>query len=129
MSHIRRAFPISIGLATAAACVLLACGDDDAAVTPTPDGSTPDSSKPDTGGPIDSGGGTDTGVDTGPADTGVDTGADAGPTMSTTVGYGDVVPYTPFGRMFALFDALLGVLLMGVTAGLILSLLTPRRLD
>jgi hypothetical protein len=48
---------------------------------------------------------------------------------STTVGYGDVVPYTPFGRMFALFDALLGVLLMGVTAGLILSVLTPRRLD
>lgn len=99
MSHIRRAFPISIGLATAAACVLLACGDDDSAVTPTPDGSTPDSSKPDTGGPIDSGGGTDTGVDTGPADTGVDTGADAGPTMSTTVGYG--------GQIFVGADAVL----------------------
>jgi hypothetical protein len=47
---------------------------------------------------------------------------------STTVGYGDIVPYTPYGRMFALFDALLGVLLMSVTAGLILSALTPRRL-
>jgi hypothetical protein len=57
MRHIRRAFPITIGLATAAACVLLACGDDDTAVTPTPDGSTPDATKPDTGGPVDSGGG------------------------------------------------------------------------
>ncbi len=48
---------------------------------------------------------------------------------STTVGYGDIVPFTPFGRMFALFNALLGVLLMGVTAGLILGMLTPRRID
>jgi hypothetical protein len=48
---------------------------------------------------------------------------------STTVGYGDIIPYTSYGRMFALFNALLGVLLMGVTAGLILSLMTPRRLD
>jgi hypothetical protein len=48
---------------------------------------------------------------------------------STTVGYGDIIPYTPYGRLFALFNALLGVLLMGVTAGLILSLMTPRRLD
>jgi voltage-gated potassium channel Kch len=48
---------------------------------------------------------------------------------STTVGYGDIVPYTPYGRMFALFDALLGVLLMSVVAGLILSALTPRRFD
>jgi voltage-gated potassium channel len=48
---------------------------------------------------------------------------------STTVGYGDIVPYTPYGRMLALFNALLGVLLMGVVAGLILSALSPRRLD
>jgi hypothetical protein len=84
MRHIRRAFPITIGLATAAACVLLACGDDDTAVTPTPDGSVPDSSKPDTSSPpIDSGGGTDTGTGT---DTGVDTGVDAGPTVTNTPG-------------------------------------------
>lgn len=48
---------------------------------------------------------------------------------STTVGYGDVVPFTSYGRMLALFNALLGVLLMGVVAGLILSALSPRRLD
>jgi hypothetical protein len=48
---------------------------------------------------------------------------------STTVGYGDLVPFTPFGRMFALFNALLGVLLAGVVAGLILGALTARRLD
>ncbi|HEX8520690.1 MAG TPA: potassium channel family protein [Tepidisphaeraceae bacterium] len=48
---------------------------------------------------------------------------------STTVGYGDIVPFTPYGRLFAMFTGLLGVLLVGVTAGLILSLLTPRRVD
>ena len=48
---------------------------------------------------------------------------------STTVGYGDIVPYTPYGRLFGLFNALLGVLLMGVVAGLILSTLSPRRLS
>jgi hypothetical protein len=47
---------------------------------------------------------------------------------STTVGYGDIVPHTPYGRLFGLFNALLGVLLMGVVAGLILSTLSPRRL-
>jgi hypothetical protein len=47
---------------------------------------------------------------------------------STTVGYGDIVPYTPYGRLFGLFNAMLGVLLMGVVAGLILSTLSPRRL-
>lgn len=83
MRHIRRAFPITIGLATAAACVLLACGDDDSAVTPTPDGSTPDASKTDTGTPVDSGGGTDTGTGN---DTGTDTGVDAGPTMTSALG-------------------------------------------
>jgi len=48
---------------------------------------------------------------------------------STTVGYGDIVPYTPYGRMFGLFNALLGVLLMSVVAGIILGSLTPRRFD
>jgi voltage-gated potassium channel len=47
---------------------------------------------------------------------------------STTVGYGDIVPYTPYGRLFGLFNAMLGVVLMGVVAGLILSTLSPRRL-
>src|SRR5690242_1763112 len=45
----------------------------------------------------------------------------------TTVGYGDIVPQTPYARMFALFNAVLGVTLMGVVAGLVLSALTPRR--
>jgi hypothetical protein len=48
---------------------------------------------------------------------------------STTVGYGDIVPQTPYARLLSLFDAILGVTLMGVTAGLILSWVTPRRLD
>jgi len=48
---------------------------------------------------------------------------------STTVGYGDIVPQTPYARMFALFDAMIGVTLMGVVAGLILGLVTPRRFD
>lgn len=48
---------------------------------------------------------------------------------STTVGYGDIVPQTPYARLLSLFDAVLGVTLMGVTAGLILSWVTPRRVD
>jgi hypothetical protein len=48
---------------------------------------------------------------------------------STTVGYGDIVPQTPYARLLSLFDAILGVTLMGVTAGLILSWVTPRRFD
>ncbi|HEX8914900.1 MAG TPA: potassium channel family protein, partial [Humisphaera sp.] len=44
-----------------------------------------------------------------------------------TVGYGDVVPLTPYARMLSLFNASLGVTLMGVVAGLILGWLTPRR--
>jgi len=47
---------------------------------------------------------------------------------STTVGYGDVVPFTPYARLLALFNASLGVMLTGVIAGLILGLVTPRRL-
>jgi hypothetical protein len=46
----------------------------------------------------------------------------------TTVGYGDIVPQTPYARMFALFNAVLGVTLMGVIAGLVLSAMTPRRI-
>lgn len=48
---------------------------------------------------------------------------------STTVGYGDIVPQTPYARMLALFNASIGVTLMGVIAGLILGLVTPRRID
>jgi hypothetical protein len=48
---------------------------------------------------------------------------------STTVGYGDIVPQTPYARLLSLFDAVLGVTLMGVIAGLILSLVTARRFD
>ena len=47
---------------------------------------------------------------------------------STTVGYGDIVPQTPYARLLALLDAALGVTLMGVTAGIILGAVTPRRL-
>lgn len=48
---------------------------------------------------------------------------------STTVGYGDIVPQTPYARLLVLFNASLGVTLMGVIARLILSLVTPRRID
>jgi voltage-gated potassium channel len=48
---------------------------------------------------------------------------------ATTVGYGDLVPQTPYARMFALFDASLGVTLMGCVAGLILGWVTPKRLN
>ena len=44
----------------------------------------------------------------------------------TTVGYGDIVPQTPYARMFALFTALLGATTLGVIAGLVLNLMTPR---
>lgn len=47
---------------------------------------------------------------------------------STTVGYGEIIPYTVYGRLLAIFDALLGMTLVGVLAGLILSYVTPRRL-
>jgi len=44
----------------------------------------------------------------------------------TTVGYGDIVPQTPYARMFALFNAVLGVTTMGTIAGLVVNSLTPR---
>jgi voltage-gated potassium channel len=44
----------------------------------------------------------------------------------TTVGYGDIVPQTPYARLFALFTALLGATTLGVIAGLVLNLMTPR---
>jgi hypothetical protein len=48
---------------------------------------------------------------------------------STTVGYGDIVPATPYGRLLGLFNALLGVLLMGVVAGLIVGAMQTRRIE
>jgi voltage-gated potassium channel len=45
----------------------------------------------------------------------------------TTVGYGDIVPQTPYARMFALFNALLGVTTMGTIAGLVVNASSPRR--
>jgi hypothetical protein len=45
-----------------------------------------------------------------------------------TVGYGDIAPQTPYARLLSLWNATLGVTLMGVIAGLILGLVTPRRL-
>jgi Ion channel len=44
-----------------------------------------------------------------------------------TVGYGDIVPYTIAGRMLAMADSLLVIVLLGVVAGIILSHLTPRN--
>jgi hypothetical protein len=46
----------------------------------------------------------------------------------TTLGYGEIVPYTIPGRILSMLDSLLGMTLMGVIAGLILSAVTPRRL-
>ena len=45
-----------------------------------------------------------------------------------TVGYGDIAPQTPYARLLSLWNATLGVTLMGVIAGLILGLVTPRRM-
>ncbi len=47
---------------------------------------------------------------------------------TTTVGHGEIVPYTVYGRLLAIFDSLLGMTVVGVLAGLILSSVTPRRL-
>jgi voltage-gated potassium channel len=47
----------------------------------------------------------------------------------TTVGYGDISPVTLVGRSIAAINALAGVLVMGVIAGLLLTVITPRRLS
>lgn len=47
---------------------------------------------------------------------------------SMTVGYGEIVPHTAQARLLAVFDSMLGMTVMGVVAGLILSLVTERRL-
>ncbi len=45
-----------------------------------------------------------------------------------TVGYGDIVPHTPLGRLPAILDSLFGMTIMGLIAGVILSYATPRQL-
>jgi hypothetical protein len=45
-----------------------------------------------------------------------------------TVGYGDIIPYTFPGRILAMINSLLVVILLGVIAGCILSYLTPRSI-
>lgn len=47
---------------------------------------------------------------------------------SATVGYGEIVPHTVYGRLLAIIDSLLGMTVMGIIAGLILSRVTLRRL-
>jgi voltage-gated potassium channel len=44
-----------------------------------------------------------------------------------TVGYGDIIPQTPYARLLSLFNAVLGVTLTGVLAGLIVNHLSHRR--
>lgn len=46
----------------------------------------------------------------------------------STVGYGEIVPHSTLARFLAICDSLLGVTVMGIIAGLILSHVTPRRL-
>ena len=46
-----------------------------------------------------------------------------------SIGYGDITPQTTMGRMIAAVLGTMGVITIGVVAGLILSWLTPRRLD
>jgi hypothetical protein len=45
------------------------------------------------------------------------------------VGYGDVTPRSNEGRIIAAVLGTMGVLTIGVLAGLILNWITPRQLD
>lgn len=47
---------------------------------------------------------------------------------AATVGYGDITPVTTAGKILALVNALLGVLVTGVIAGLIMGRVAPRSL-
>lgn len=46
-----------------------------------------------------------------------------------SIGYGDITPVTQMGRIIAAILGIMGVITIGVTAGLILNWITPRRLD
>ncbi|MBE7555192.1 MAG: two pore domain potassium channel family protein [Anaerolineales bacterium] len=46
-----------------------------------------------------------------------------------SIGYGDITPITQVGRIIAATLGVMGVITVGVIAGLILEWITPRRLD
>lgn len=48
---------------------------------------------------------------------------------AASIGYGDITPQTTMGRALAALLGLLGVISIGVIAGLILNLITPRQID
>ena len=47
----------------------------------------------------------------------------------TTIGYGDVYPVTPWGKVFTAFVALIGVGLIAIPSGLLASVLTEARVE
>ena len=47
----------------------------------------------------------------------------------TTIGYGDVYPVTPGGKVFTAFVALIGVGLIAIPSGLLASVLTEARVE
>jgi hypothetical protein len=47
---------------------------------------------------------------------------------AASIGYGDVTPVTTVGRVIAAILGVMGVITIGVTAGLVLQWITPRRL-
>jgi hypothetical protein len=48
---------------------------------------------------------------------------------ASSIGYGDIAPVTQVGRIIAATLGVMGVITIGVMAGLILESITPRRLD
>ena len=48
---------------------------------------------------------------------------------AASIGYGDVTPQTEVGRVIASALGLMGVITIGVIAGLILDWVSPRRID
>lgn len=48
---------------------------------------------------------------------------------ATSIGYGDVTPTTTTGRIIASILGTMGVITVGIIAGLVLDWITPRRLD
>ncbi len=48
---------------------------------------------------------------------------------ATSVGYGDITPLTDTGRIIAAMLGTMGVITVGILAGLVLDWITPRRLD
>jgi hypothetical protein len=48
---------------------------------------------------------------------------------AASIGYGDITPQTDIGRIIAAILGVMGVITVGITAGLILEWITPRSLD